>query len=48
MNRKFKFEKFKVKDIAFLAIMAVVLLLWSRLGVPLMFFSLFGREKLGS
>lgn len=48
VKAKFKFEKFKVKDIAFLAIMAVVLLLCSSLAVPLMFISLFGLQNMGT
>ena len=48
MKQKFKFEKFKTKDIAFLAIMAVVLLLCSSLAVPLMFISLFGLQNMAT
>lgn len=48
MKRKFHFETFRVKDIAFLAIMAVVLLLCSSMAVPLMFISLFGLQNMGT
>lgn len=48
MKRTFRFEKFKTKDIAFLAIMAVVLLICSSLAVPVMFISLFGLQNMAT